>query len=84
MAKPNYLINALNKITGVKGEIGAAWVNPGKDHITIKFNPFVVVPTGKKYAIAMFPVKPETRLTAAPEYTPPEDTSSELEDEIPF
>ncbi len=73
--KPDYLINAMNKTMGAKGEIGAAWHNPGKDHITIKFNPFVVVPVGKEFAVALFPVKAETRLTAAPE----KDT-----DEIPF
>jgi len=54
--KPNYRIRALNKHTEAQGELGVAWDNP-EGHITIVFNPFVQVPTGKEFVITMFPIK---------------------------
>ncbi len=55
--KPDYRVKALNKNTEEKGELGVAWKNP-EGHITIVFNPFVVVPTGKDFVITMFPNTP--------------------------
>lgn len=51
--KPDYRIACLNKTNEERGNIGAAWDNP-EGHITIVFNPFVTVPTGKDFVITMF------------------------------
>ena len=56
--KPDYRIACLNKTNEESGNIGVAWNNP-EGHITIVFNPFVTVPTGKDFVITMFPNSPE-------------------------
>ena len=57
MAKPDYIISAKNKFSGEQGIIGAAWNNPDKGYISIRFNPFVVLPVSKDIIVGMFPVK---------------------------
>ena len=61
--KPDYRIMAMEKDTGVRGEIGAAWINDAgtnKEHIGIKFNPFIEhIPAGDDYTISLFPVERE-------------------------
>ncbi len=50
---PDYLIRGLDKQTEDGGEIGAVWVkDDGSLHI--KFNPFVTVPTGSRFALTGF------------------------------
>ena len=51
---PDYIIRALNKETGERGDIGAGWKEDG-GRISIAFNPFVVVPVGKKFTMSLFP-----------------------------
>lgn len=82
---PDYEIRALNKETQEKANIGAAWKKPDGS-ITLVFNPFVTVPTGKKFAITAFPVEgKDARIAEAKKYRP-DLTPQQLgyEDEIPF
>lgn len=73
---PDWRVNALNKYTGKQGEIGVAWSNP-EGHITIVFNPFVVVPVSDEVVISMFPTD-KTKWKG-------KSRSAELgDDEIPF
>lgn len=51
--KPDYIIKAMDKVTKEKGEIGVAWMNLNGS-ISIRFNRFVVVPTGAEYIITAF------------------------------
>lgn len=76
---PDYKISALNKDTREKGEIGAGWMNPDGS-ISISFNPFVIVPVGKAFALRLFPT---TRPEAAPNPVPPSLRVVE-DEELPF
>lgn len=51
--RPDYIIKAMDKVTKEKGEIGVAWMNPNGS-LSIRFNRFVVVPTGAEYIITAF------------------------------
>lgn len=51
---PDYRIKALNKNTDETDYIGAAWINDN-NVISLVFNPFVTVPTGKDFVISLFP-----------------------------
>jgi hypothetical protein len=81
--RPHWRISALNKNTNESGEIGVAWNNE-KGHISIKFNPFVNVPTGQDFVISMFPIAPKEENTkihlGPPAYARPDNS----DDEIPF
>lgn len=56
---PDYKIMAQHNTTRrEKGEIGAGWIN-SDGSITLKFNPYVTVPTGDDYGIRMFLQKKE-------------------------
>lgn len=52
-AKPDWEVRALEKGTDEKGLLGYGWNNPDGS-INLSFNPFVVVPVGKRFAIRMF------------------------------
>ena len=78
--KPDYEIKALDKSDGVKGIIGAGW-KEDNGRISITFNPFVVVPVGKRFAISLFPIEDASVVPLPGGLT----TSSSVEDdELPF
>ena len=80
---PDYIIRALNKETGERGDIGAGWKEDG-GRISIAFNPFVVVPVGKKFTMSLFPNdgSRETAGVKTPTYVAPRMSLDQ--DEIPF
>lgn len=51
--KPDYRIKALMKDTGVKGEIGAAWINPNAT-ISIVLDPFIKLESSPNLVITLF------------------------------
>lgn len=55
--KPDYNVWAVDKKTGISGDIGAAWINEDGT-VRIKLNPFVVIDTGVgAFMIKMYPTK---------------------------
>lgn len=51
--RPDYSVNAMDKRTGEKARIGAAWINPDCS-IRIVLNPFVVLTANPDLVITMF------------------------------
>lgn len=51
---PDYKVGCLNKVTGEKGNIGAAWLN-NDGTINIVLNNLVVVQASKDLVITLFP-----------------------------
>lgn len=53
--KPTHRLKVLNKVTDLKGEVGAGWLN--KDgSITIQLNPCVVLHPHPDLVVTLFPV----------------------------
>lgn len=50
--RPDYNLSAMDKKTGCKGPIGAAWKNEDGT-ITLKLNPFVVLETARMELVVM-------------------------------
>lgn len=84
--KPDYRIAALNKVTDEKNpHIGAGWLNPDGS-ISIVFNPWVTVPTGKDIVITLFRNDKPAPKTSVHKLMPRGITDYSIEDEydIPF
>lgn len=54
--KPDYRLKALNKTTGEKNSVGAAWINNDKDcSITVVLDPFITLHASKDLVLTLFP-----------------------------
>lgn len=51
--QPDYDLSFLNKDTGQKGRIGAAWSNPDGS-ISLTLNPMVTVPSDQNLVLKLF------------------------------
>jgi len=51
--KPDYRLAALDKNTGLSGNVGAAWVNEDQS-ITVILDSFVVLEGGKQLGLTLF------------------------------
>lgn len=58
--KPDYTLSALDKTTGEKNVVGAAWRN-SDGSIRIKINAFVVLPGGSNTVLTLFDVEETAR-----------------------
>lgn len=84
--RPDWIVKCLNKENGDKGDLGVGWTNDDGS-VQLIFNPFVVVPTARHYAIRVFKVDPNERVLGEPPATPspgPRPAQPQLGDDIPF
>lgn len=51
--RPDYVLSFLNKFTGEKSKVGAAWIKDG--NISIKLNPDVTLSAGPETVLTLFP-----------------------------
>lgn len=52
--KPDYRLKVLDKSTEQRGEVGAAWLNPNDDSITIVLNPCVMITSNPNQVLTLF------------------------------
>lgn len=82
--KPDYNLAALNKATGEKNTIGAAWTQPD-GRISIKLNSFVVLTAGPDLVLSLFKATaPPAPVTRARQHVPTQATETDYDDDIPF
>lgn len=56
--RPDYRAKALNKVNGVKGEVGAAWTNPDGS-ISLILDNFVTLTQDGHLLVTLFPADKE-------------------------
>jgi hypothetical protein len=78
--KPDYNLAALNKTTGEKNTIGAAWTQ-ADGRISIKLNAFVTLQAGPDLVLSLFKaIAPPAPVTRARQHV----TEDNYDDDIPF
>lgn len=86
--KPTYDVSILNKVTGQKGKVGAAWFNDN-GRISIKLNPCVVLASDPNLVITLFPIDWDSdkrtgdKVPSLEDYDDT-DYNKDDEDDIPF
>lgn len=78
--QPDFNLSALDKDTGKKGKVGAAWKN-ADGTISISLNNFVVLSAQQPLVLTLFPNTPYETSRPVPARS---NRSEALDDDIPF